>query len=1316
MAKRSLGRRLARALRHVVAGLALLVVLVIAALQTPWARSWLRGRVEAKLTAAFDGRATLGSLDYSLLFSHVELGDVQLRDRDDQVAIRVAAIGITLDRGSIVRGAPVLDELTVTGLAIAASEDATGRSNLDRLGARLVALATPSHRRPPDAIAIRAFSLAGTATLSKTDGTVVTLSGLALRGSLAARPIAHELDVTLGPIAARLALARPGATVRTLDFAIAATTLARRGNTVALDATALVLGPVSIGRVHGRVDLAGGAQVAAVSELRVDRNLLRTLAGHDVLVADIAGELTAAGPLGALVVHAAARTRGSSATLDGTLDLSDRARPRYQLALAGHGTSDDVLLAPAQHITTSLQLAVTGGGVTAADVDATLTAELGATTIGAIALDGGSAQLRAQHGALTLAQLSAHGLGVTLGATGTLSADRTFDARITAAGEPAHVVAQLHAAGLAPPYPVPDLPRATLAVTAHGSLDGSITVALEPTTLALAGGSVAVAGQAHLVHRVVAEGEASIALHHLDVARLTRLAGRPPVLGTLDGTLALHRTLSGQGADYDITLALPRTPASNAADLLRVRPALAVHARGHASPHEATLSAAIVRAGVALGTLTARLPIDPGGLVPDRAWHVTLAMPRRPLAELAALAPADLRAQLQAPGTFELRAELDGTPAAPRGTIDATITGARHAELHATVAPGIVITTTGTLGVDAIVATLGGTVAITQPFVGRVLVRPAITLDQTLALPDRAIADVPAPAQLVTLGGTVGGRVRVTGTPAALRLDGQLGWRGYRSADGGTGALTLAIAGSPTRLTATLTDGAATVVAELTRAADRLDVRAQAHADDLALLPLLPALLPPIPGSDAGRLRWDMRGTLGLVRRDAGFALDRATIDGTLAITGASFAIPHTTRRWHDIALSIAGDPAGLRLTRLELHETDPEVADRAVHVSGLLALDRLRPTRLTLALDVHDWLLLGLTSPLFTDAPTATVELRAQVDGDLTQAIPALDVTVDALALRSPDRHDRAYQPERASVSGDIIFVDATTPAGKLPVPPPATALHGLPALDVRVHVPSPVRLNRGPLDVIATGELGVTVRPDGVVPSGVLTMRSGTLNAFAADHTLVRGRIVFSRAHPIGWLELRFARQLPDQDARALADPRRPAYLALSGEPTRPVPALSGAANATLPEVEAMYDAGRAVYAPSPGLPASSTAQVPRGDQINVLTYVSLVLPHLLVLDRMSAWSEASEPRGGYGRIRHLEADRYTAGQGDRVRAVARPTTPGRSSAELQLDHMFLHDARRALGIGVRAGDRLGGGLGLVFEWSSSVAGCAMIEALQP
>ncbi|MCX5744273.1 MAG: hypothetical protein NT062_17425, partial [Proteobacteria bacterium] len=751
-----------------------------------------------------------------------------------------------------------------------------------------------------------------------------------------------------------------------------------------------------------------------------------TLLGRKVLVDDVTVDATLTGPIGALVVHGAVATRSTTLTLDGTVDLADRLRPHYQLVLAGVGTSEDRLITqdprmPA--IATDLRITAAGAGFTLADLDATITVDVGATTIGTIAIAGLSAKLVAAHGGVHLDTFTANGLGFELGATGRVGADAVVHGRLTVAGDPAETLRVLHAAGIAVPRRLPPLGKLALAVTADGVLDGALVVALEPTRLALARGTLDLGGTARLANKVVVDASTTIALHGLDLGALAQLAGRPPrIAGSLSGTVTLTRSPTAQHADYDVAIALRE-------------PALTLLAQGRADATHATATARIVHAGIALGHVTAELPLDARGLARTRAWHVVVDAPARSLAALLALVPPPLRARLPPDlvGDVTLHADVRGTPSRPRGTLDARVTGPRHGDLHAIVTPTddgrLAVATTGTLGMDVdgggeLAATLAGTVTVGGP---------ALVVDETLAIAARPLADVPRlPPTLAALGGTVGGRVHVTGTPPTLALDASVAWRGYRTASG-TANTTLALTGSPIHLVATvavtprsptMAHAGATIVADVTRSADRVDVVARAHADDQPLLPLLPALLPTFPPeAEIGRLRWDMAADLGVALGPTGPTIDRVGVTGNLALRGGAFALPHTARRWHGIDLEIAGAPEGVRLVTLDLHERDRELADRHLHASGLLTITHLRPTRLALALTARDWLLLGTTPAGLADAPTGALDATLRIDADLTTPVIGVDATVDQLTLRAPDRHDRAHQPERASIAGDVIF-----------------------------------------------------------------------------------------------------------------------------------------------------------------------------------------------------------------------------------------------------------------------------------------------------
>ena len=96
------------------------------------------------------------------------------------------------------------------------------------------------------------------------------------------------------------------------------------------------------------------------------------------------------------------------------------------------------------------------------------------------------------------------------------------------------------------------------------------------------------------------------------------------------------------------------------------------------------------------------------------------------------------------------------------------------------------------------------------------------------------------------------------------------------------------------------------------------------------------------------------------MRGAGGMKLDTAALTGTLDVKGGAFAVPKSARRWHDIELSIASEPTGLRIKPLALHESDRQNPDREVQISAFVSLEKFKPQRISLALTAKDWLLSG--------------------------------------------------------------------------------------------------------------------------------------------------------------------------------------------------------------------------------------------------------------------------------------------------------------------------------------------------------------------
>lgn len=527
-------------------------------------------------------------------------------------------------------------------------------------------------------------------------------------------------------------------------------------------------------------------------------------------------------------------------------------------------------------------------------------------------------------------------------------------------------------------------------------------------------------------------------------------------------------------------------------------------------------------------------------------------------------------------------------------------------------------------------------------------------------------------------------------------------------------------------------------------------VRASLDASKTPLARLVPEMVSArAPGLEIkGNLDTHLEVSASLAKSEDKAVLADGKVDGHLLLEAAKVPLPGTKRAFDDVGVDLRAQGNVVALRSIRARESDLEVKDRRLDVSGKVELDRLYPKHLDLDVRAARWLVFAgasggapngaqkiLGRP---DAPRGELTLDLHADGALDALPRRVNVQVKKLALLVPDRFDKAHASEEVGW-GDVLFVspprsDASTTAedpnqvvaiGKLPVPEsvrlaakaaaaplePAVvdASHpDVPSLVATVTIDPGARLLQSPIELYPSGSLTIEKGARATNVRGRLDMKKGELSLGGAAHPLTRGSLVFDDAHPKGYLDLYFAKPLPPSALRNVSEASAGKAIdihmfgAISDRTTQ----LSGAGSpGTLFDLLAMHNEGRERFQTEPGMPTSTTVEFPQHDNLLVLSFLAVNLPHLLFLDRVAAWGDAYDKDSAYGRVEHYEAEEALGGKDSDVRLVLkkRPPRAGESEAEAELDYLFMNTPRTSFGAGVVGGSRGGGGAAVFFDWSS-------------
>lgn len=611
------------------------------------------------------------------------------------------------------------------------------------------------------------------------------------------------------------------------------------------------------------------------------------------------------------------------------------------------------------------------------------------------------------------------------------------------------------------------------------------------------------------------------------------------------------------------------------------------------------------------------------------------------------------------------------------------------------------------------------------------------TFSLSLQVPERPLASLSKlRPNLANAPGSLSGKIDVTGKPSDPRAAGSIELLGVEMADGSKRGVVARVTLDEVKAALSLSLGAsgreasAPALGSIDVAADRSALVGYRYGDPLPIEATfnvkgapVAALVPAMVAKDArnafaGSLDWDMKARVVLEKKDDATHVQDADLGGKLSLSRAKLLIPGTKRTYQNVSLMLRAEKDHLHLDGLEAHESDKDVKDRSLKITGEVTLDKIKPKRVDLHLAADKWLLFGTKAIGLPDAPRGTLDLDARATMELDRPIKTAAVDVKKLVVLFPDRFDKAHQPEDVHV-GDVFFVGKGPAVGKLPVPEkpqpaapstPAPAADGEPkpaesGMDVEIRIAKGAKLLQSPLELHPSGAITIQIRPEGRKIRGKLDMAGGELSLGGKMHPLKRGALTFDDKTPTGWIDLWFARELPPWALRNVssASGGDEIEIHMFGPISDRRTVLAGAGPGALYDLLSLHNVGRERFVTDADLPESNTVEFPQHQGLLTLSFLSVNLPHLLFLDRVAAWNDELDQPKAYGQLDHYEADRYFADGHGRIRAARRPPDVGKSEAEVEALYLFENTPQLLFGVGGAGGSRGGGGPGVVLEWSS-------------